>query len=107
MADARLSRNHREDDAHHRVAPEWLKYLVTQMVGAGAGGTQNYCGWSLVGWHRDLSITSDEWSAFLDDLQQTLDKFAVPPEEQAELKTIVDSTRSEIVVGETAVELSA
>jgi hypothetical protein len=35
--------------------------------------------------------------AFLDDLQQTLDKFKVPAEEQAELKAIVDSTRSDIV----------
>jgi hypothetical protein len=29
--------------------------------------------------------------------QQTLDKFAVPAEEQAELKAIVDSTRTAIV----------
>jgi hypothetical protein len=33
-----------------------------------------------------------------DDLQQTLDKFAVPAEEQAELKAIVNSTRTDIVV---------
>ena len=31
-------------------------------------------------------------------LQQTLEKFAVPAEEQAELKAIVNSTRSDIVV---------
>jgi hypothetical protein len=34
----------------------------------------------------------------LDDFQQTLDKFKVPAREQAELKAIVDSTRSDIVV---------
>jgi hemoglobin len=34
----------------------------------------------------------------MDDFQQTLDKFAVPAEEQGELKTIVNSTRSDIVV---------
>ncbi len=44
---------------------------------------------------------------FLDDLQQTLDKFAIPPAEQAELKAIVNSTRSEIVVGDAAVRASA
>ncbi len=38
-----------------------------------------------------------EWDAFLDDLQQTLDYFAVPAQEQVELKTIVNSTRSDIV----------
>ena len=36
--------------------------------------------------------------AFLDDFQQTLDKLKVPVEEQAELKAIVNSTRSDIVV---------
>jgi hypothetical protein len=27
--------------------------------------------------HKDLMITAAEWEAFLDDLQQTLDEFAV------------------------------
>jgi hypothetical protein len=43
-------------------------------------------------------ITAAEWEAFLDDLQQTLDKFAVPHAEQAEIKAIIDSTRADIVV---------
>jgi hemoglobin len=47
--------------------------------------------------HTHLKITGQEWEAFLDDFQQTLDKFKVPAEEQAELKAIVDSTRSDIV----------
>jgi hypothetical protein len=34
----------------------------------------------------------------MDDLQQTLNKFAVPQPEQAELKAIVESTRESIVV---------
>jgi hemoglobin len=34
----------------------------------------------------------------MDDFQQTLDKFGVPAQEQAELKAIVDSTRADIVV---------
>ena len=45
--------------------------------------------------HQHLMITAAEWEAFLDDLQQTLDKFAVP---QAEVKAIVASTRADIVV---------
>jgi hemoglobin len=47
--------------------------------------------------HAHLKITSKEWEAFLDDLQQTLDHFSVSTQEQAELKAIVDSTRSDIV----------
>jgi hypothetical protein len=34
----------------------------------------------------------------MNDLQQTLDKFGVPGQEQAELKAIVESTRADIVV---------
>ena len=48
--------------------------------------------------HKDMKITGPEWDAFMDDFQQTLDKFSVPAQEQAELKTIVDSTRADIVV---------
>jgi hypothetical protein len=48
--------------------------------------------------HQHLMITSTEWEAFLDDLQQPLDRFAVPQAEQAEIKAIVASTRADIVV---------
>jgi hypothetical protein len=34
----------------------------------------------------------------MDDLQQMLDKFGVPAQEQAELKAIVDSTNADIVL---------
>jgi len=107
MADARLNKNPRVDEAHHRVPPAGFKYLVTEMVCWAAGGPQKYSGRSMAESHKDLGITGDEWLAFLDDLQQALDKFAVAAEEQAELKAIVNSTRSEIVVGDTAVRLSA
>ncbi len=43
-------------------------------------------------------ITSQEWQAFLDDFQQTLDKFNVPQAEQEELVAIVESTREAIVI---------
>jgi hemoglobin len=63
-----------------------------------AGGPQRYTGRSMKDSHKHLMITAGEWKAFLDDLQQTLDKFAVPQAEQAEIKAIVDSTRADIVV---------
>jgi hypothetical protein len=43
-------------------------------------------------------ITDQEWLAFMDDLQQTLDKFGVPQPEQDEVKAIVESTREAIVI---------
>ena len=98
MTDPRLNSNPLVDEAHHRVSPAGFKYLVTEMVCWATGGPQKYTGKSMAESHKDLKITSKEWESFLDDFQQTLDKFAVPTEEQAELKTIVNSTRSDIVL---------
>ena len=98
MIDPRLNANPRVDEAHHRVPPAGFKYLVTEMLSWAAGGPQKYTGRSMKDSHKDLMITAAEWGAFLDDLQQTLDKFAVPQPEQAEIKAIIDSTRADIVV---------
>src|SRR5271168_1014961 len=98
MIDARLNANPAVDEAHHRVSPPGFKYLVTEMVCWATGGPQKYTGKSMAESHADLKITSTEWDAFLNDFQQTLDKFSVPAEEQAELKAIVNSTRADIVI---------
>ena len=98
MVDPRLNANPRVNEAHHRVSPEGFKYLVTEMVCWATGGPQQYTGRSMRESHEHLMITAAEWEAFLDDFQQTLDKFAVPHGEQAELKAIVQSTRADIVV---------
>ncbi len=97
MSDPRLNSNPLVDEAHHRVPPAGFKYLVTEMVCWAAGGPQKYTGKSMADSHAHLKITTKEWEAFLDDLHQTLDHFAVPAQEQAELKAIVNSTRSDIV----------
>jgi hemoglobin len=99
MADPRLNANPRVNEAHHRVPPAGFKYLVTEMICSAAGGPQKYTGKSMADSHAHLKITGGEWEAFLDDFQQTLDKFSVPAPEQAKLKSIVNSTRSEIVAG--------
>jgi hemoglobin len=98
MVDPRLNANPRVDEAHHRVPPPGFKYLVTEMVCWATGGPQKYTGRSMYESHKDMKITGREWDAFMDDFQQTLDKFSVPAQEQAELKAIVDSTRADIVV---------
>ena len=99
MADPRLNANPAVEEAHHKVPPAGFKYLVTEMVCWAAGGPQRYTGRSMVDSHRDLNITPTEWDSFLDDFQQTLDKFKVPAAEQAELRAIVQSTYGDIVVG--------
>ena len=98
MANPRLNANPLVDEAHHRVPPAGFKYLVTEMVCWATGGPQQYTGRSMRESHEHLKITAAEWEAFLDDFQQTLDKFGVPEAEQDELKAIVASTRGDIVI---------
>src|SRR3989441_9954075 len=82
MVDPRLNANPRVNEAHHRVSPAGFKYLVTEMVCWASGGPQKYSGRSMGDSHRHLMITEQEWQAFLDDFQQTLNKFKVPAAEQ-------------------------
>ena len=79
------------------MLPPGFKYLVTEMVGEATGGPQRYTGRTMEDSHRDLRITATEWEAFIDDLNQSLDKFGVPPQERSELLAIVQSTRDAIV----------
>jgi hemoglobin len=102
MTDPRLNANPRVNEAHHRVLPPGFKYLVTEMVCWASGGPQTYTGRPMAESHAEMKISGNEWDAFLNDLQQTLDKFAVPAEEQEELKAIVNSTRSDIVIDSAA-----
>src|SRR5213596_1411991 len=99
MTDPRLNANPAVNEAHHKVAPAGFKYLVTEMVGMATGGPQKYTGRSMPDSHRHLNITPKEWEAFMDDFQQTLDKFKVAAKEQSELKAIVNSTYGDIVIG--------
>jgi hemoglobin len=98
MVDERLNANPHVDEAHHRVSPPGFKYLVTEMLAEAAGGPQHYTGRSMEESHRDLLITLDEWRAFMDDLNRTLDKFDVAPQERSEVLSIAESTRDDIVV---------
>jgi hemoglobin len=98
MIDPRLNANPRVDEAHHRVSAAGFKYFVTEMLCEAAGGPQRYSGRPMGDSHRHLMITEEEWLAFMDDLQQTLDKFGVPQPEQNEIKAIVESTHEAIVV---------
>jgi len=98
MVDQRLNANPRVDEAHHRVSAAGFKYFVTEMLCEAAGGPQHYSGRPMGGSHRHLMITEEEWLIFMDDPQQTLDKFGVPQPEQNDIKAIVESTHEAIVV---------
>jgi hemoglobin len=98
MVDPRLNANPRVDEAHHRVSAAGFKFLVIEQVCEAAGGPQTYSGRPMGDSHRHLMISEAEWQAFMDDVQQTLDRFEVPQPEQEELRAIIESTHEAIVV---------
>src|SRR5439155_14099823 len=99
MVDDRLNANPRVDEARHRGLPAGFKYLVTEQLGETSGGPQRNTGRSMEDSHPHLLTTGDEWDAFIDALNQTLDKFEVPQQERSEVLAIIESTRDAIVVG--------
>jgi hemoglobin len=98
MVDPRLNSNPLVDEAHHRVSPAGFKYLVTEMSCWATGGPQQYSGRSMHESHAHLKITGEEWVAFMEDLDDTFDKFQVPQPERDEFITIITSTKPDIVV---------
>lgn len=98
MDDPRLNANPKVDEAHHRVSRAGFKYLVTEMVCWATGGPQVYTGRSMRDSHSHLDITEAEWLAFLDDFDQTMNRFAVSASMRSELRAIVESTKADIVL---------
>jgi hemoglobin len=70
---------------------------VTEMLCWASGGPQTYSRRSMADSHREMRITAGEWDAFMEDLDQTLTKFAVPEPERGEVVAIVESTKPDIV----------
>ena len=98
MVNPALNANSKVDEAHHRVTKAGFKYLVTEMVCWATGGPQKYSGKSMQESHEHLEITEPEWQVFLQDFQDSLNQFQVPPAEQSELLAIVESMQGDIVV---------
>ena len=86
--------------ARAHVPKAGLKFHVTALVCQVTGGPQTYTGRSMKDAHRHLNITEREWDAMVRDFVEVLDQFKVPKAEQAELLTIVGSTKGDIVVAQ-------
>jgi len=89
-------------EARARVPKAGLKFQVTALVCQVTGGPQTYAGRSMKDAHRHLHISEREWDAMVHDFVAVLDQFKVPKTEQAELLTIVGSTKGDIVVKQSA-----
>jgi hemoglobin len=73
-----------------------LKKHVVQFVSVATGGPSNYDGLEMKEAHANMRITNAEFDAAIGDLKASLDKLAVPTEQQKELLSIVESTRPQV-----------
>jgi len=44
-----------------------------------------------------MRISEKDWDVFIQHLNATLDKFALPPKERSDVLAFIDSTRKDIV----------
>ena len=94
MVDAQLARfwHNRAEDSVRRE-----KQLLIDFLCASAGGPLYYVGRDMKTSHRGMGISETDWQAFLVHLEATLDGFAVPAAERAEVLGFVNSTKPDIV----------
>ena len=97
-----LNANRAINEARERVPKAGLKFHITTLVCEVTGGPCKYTGRAMKESHQQLNITEGQWQAMVADFRKTLDKFNVPAKEQGELITIVDSTKTDIVVSTTS-----
>ncbi len=94
MADPQLGRfwAHRGEDGVRRE-----KQLLVDFLCASAGGPLLYTGRTMKTAHQGMRISDSDWTTFLGHLNATLDHFAVPEPERAEVLAFIESTKGDIV----------
>ena len=94
MSDSQLGRfwQNRGDDGIERE-----KQLLIDFLCANAGGPVLYTGRDNPTSHRGMGITDQDWSVFIQHLENTLDHFQVPNIERSDVLAFIDSTKTDIV----------
>jgi hemoglobin len=72
------------------------RHLVDQICEA-SGGPCRYTGRSMRVAHAGLKITDAEFTALVEDVVSTLDRFQVPPREKSELVYVLASMKKDVV----------
>ncbi len=94
IADPQLGRfwAHRGEDGVRRE-----KQLLVDFLCASAGGPLLYTGRTMKTAHQGMRISDSDWTTFLGHLNASLDHFAVPEPERAEVLAFIESTKGDIV----------
>ncbi len=97
VPDVFLNQNPAIAEARVRVPTPYLKYQVTAMMCEVTGGPCVYNGRNMKDAHAHLNITEPEWDRMVTLFKNTLVEHEVPEQETAELLSIIDSTKVDIV----------
>jgi hemoglobin len=90
-ADARINKRFANADIPR------LKTKLVEQICEASGGPCKYTGATMLDAHRGMNITDAEFTALVEDLVKSLDKFKVPSQEKTELLTALGGMKSQIV----------
>lgn len=74
-----------------------LKTMLVDQICQASGGPCTYTGRTMLAAHQGMGIKDAEFSALVEDLVRSLDKFKVPPQEKSELLGALGSMKGDIV----------
>jgi len=74
-----------------------LKTMLVDQICEASGGPCKYSGANMLDAHRGMNITEGEFTALVEDLIKSLDKFKVPAQEKNELLTALGGMKPQIV----------
>ena len=74
-----------------------LKSMLVDQICEATGGPCKYTGQTMTDAHRGMNITDGEFTALVEDLVRSLDKFKVPAQEKGELLTALGGMKPQIV----------
>ena len=74
-----------------------LKQLLVEQICAGSGGPCTYTGRDMRSAHSGMGVSDAHFTALVEDLVKTLDKFKVPQREKQELLSVLGPMKTDIV----------
>ena len=73
--------------------------LLVDFICNAAGGPMYYTGRDMVLTHKGMRINASDWDIFMRNLDLTMDSFALPAAERADVIGFIESTRADMVEG--------
>jgi hemoglobin len=74
-----------------------LKTKLVEQICEASGGPCKYTGATMLDAHRGMNVTDAEFTALVEDLVKSLDKFKVPSQEKTELLTALGGMKGQIM----------